>query len=137
MRITVVTPSFNQAPFLEETITSVLTQDYKNVEYLVTDGGSTVGSLEIIRRYANKIFRGRSAQMADRPPQTPKDLGLRPVKYFWWQNSDDTLRPGALSKVVAFFRRYPECEVVSGGAVLIDERSSVCKSLVRPYTLGL
>ena len=53
--VSIITPSFNQAEFIEETITSVITQDYPNIEYIVIDGASTDGSLEIIKRYVSKI----------------------------------------------------------------------------------
>ena len=137
MRITVVTPSFNQAAFLEDTILSVLTQDYNNVQYIVMDGGSNDGSLEIIRRYADRISHWQSAPDGGQAAAIAEGFTIASGEILCWLNSDDILLPGALSKVAAFFRRYPECEVVSGGAVLIDERSMVCNSLASPYTLGV
>ncbi len=102
-RITVVTPSFNQAEFLEETIRSVLLQNYPNLQYIVADGGSTDGSSEILDRYRDAVDviiqepdRGQSDAIS-------KALRLADGKFFNWINSDDLLKPGVLQEVGSCF----------------------------------
>lgn len=95
-RITVVTPSFNQAEFLEETIKSVLDQGYPNLEYFVVDGGSNDGSLEIIKRYRNQIDYWVSEPDSGQADAIQKGLVRATGVFFNWINSDDLLAEGAL-----------------------------------------
>jgi glycosyltransferase involved in cell wall biosynthesis len=98
-RISIVTPSFNQAQFLEETIRSVLLQNYPNLQYVVIDGGSTDGSVEIIKKYAPWIDFWVSEK--DRGQSHAINKGLEHCSGHWfnWINSDDCLLPGALAAV--------------------------------------
>jgi glycosyltransferase involved in cell wall biosynthesis len=99
-RITVITPSFNQAATLERTIRSVLDQGYPDLEYLVYDGGSDDGSVAIIERYAERIDHWASEQ--DRGQSHAINRGLKRASgsILCWLNSDDAFRPGALATVV-------------------------------------
>jgi len=98
-RIGIVTPSFNQAPFLEETIRSVLLQNYPNLQYLVIDGGSTDGSVEIIKKYAPWIDYWVSEKDRGQSHAINKGLERCDGDWFNWINSDDCLLPGALAAV--------------------------------------
>ncbi len=113
-RISIVTPSFNQAPFLEETIRSVLLQNYPNLQYLVIDGGSTDGSVEIIQKYAPWIDYWVSEK--DRGQSHAINKGLVRCDGMWrnWLNSDDYLLPGALRAVAEAGAVRPGVELVSG-----------------------
>ncbi len=122
-RVSVVIPSFNQARFLEETIRSVVDQDYPDVEAIVVDGGSTDGSAEIVRRYADRLAWWVSEP--DEGQATAINKGLRRATgdYLTWLSSDDTYLPGALSKLVAAIESEPETVLAYGDAIYTDENS--------------
>lgn len=114
-RISIVTPSFNQAPFLEETIRSVLLQNYPNLQYIVIDGGSADGSVEIIEKYAAWIDYWVSEK--DRGQSHAINKGQERCDGEWrnWLNSDDFLAPGALQCVALAGESAGEAVVVMGG----------------------
>ena len=113
-RITIVTPSLNQAAFLERTIRSVLEQDYPEIEYLVFDGGSTDGSVEILRRYGDRIAYWESVPDAGQSHATNKGLERATGEIVGWINSDDYYLPGALATAATAFEEKPGAEWVCG-----------------------
>ncbi len=123
--VSIVTPSFNQAKFLERTIQSVLTQDYPRIEYLIVDGVSTDGSQEIIERYAGKLAGWVSEPDRGQTDALNKGFQMAHGDVLAWLNSDDTLQPGAVSSAVEIMMQQPELGLVYGDANYIDENDQV------------
>jgi glycosyltransferase involved in cell wall biosynthesis len=123
--VSIVTPSFNQAPYLERTMRSVLEQDYPNLEYLVVDGGSTDGSVEIIRRYSKKLTWWVSEPDCGQTEAINKGFQHAHGAIYAWLNSDDTYQPGAVREAVEFMQRNPQVALVYGDAHYIDENDRV------------
>ena len=111
-KITIVTPSFNQGRFLEETIRSILLQGYDNLEYIVLDGRSTDQSVEIIQKYASFLTFWRSEQDRGQSSAINEGLHRGTGEIFNWINSDDVLQAGALRSVAIAFDGF---DVVAGG----------------------
>jgi glycosyltransferase involved in cell wall biosynthesis len=123
--VTIVTPSFNQVNFLEETILSVLNQTYSSIEYIVIDGRSTDGSLEIIQKYASKLSNWVSEKDSGQTDAINKGFALANGEILAWLNSDDTLLPNAVSEAVDYLNGHSETGLVYGNANYIDEKSRV------------
>jgi glycosyltransferase involved in cell wall biosynthesis len=123
--VSIVTPSFNQARFLERTIQSVLTQDYPNLEYLVVDGGSTDGSLEIIRRYADRLAWWVSEPDQGQTDALNKGFAHARGEIFAWLNSDDSYLQGAVLAAVKCLQAHPESAMVYADANLVDEQDQL------------
>ncbi len=119
--VSIITPSFNQVDYLERTILSVLGQDYANVEYIIVDGGSTDGSLEVIRRYESRITSWISEPDLGQTDAINKGFNLASGEIIAWLNSDDTYLPGAIQEAVNFFDLHPEVGMMYGAAYYIDE----------------
>lgn len=119
--VTIITPSYNQAAYLEDTIQSVLTQDYPNLEYIVVDGASTDGSLDIIRRYAAKLAWWVSETDSGQAEAVNKGLARSRGEIVAWLNSDDIFLPGAISSAVATLRASPPTGMVFGDVLALDE----------------
>jgi glycosyltransferase involved in cell wall biosynthesis len=120
MRVTIVTPSFNQATYLEATICSVLEQDYPQIEYFIMDGGSSDGSLEIIQKYAGRLAGWVSEPDRGQTDAINKGFARASGEIIAWLNSDDTYRPGAVREAVQFLTDNPEVGMVYGDANFIN-----------------
>ncbi len=123
--VTIVTPSFNQARFIEETICSVLEQDYPRIEYILVDGGSTDGSLEVIRRYADRLAWWASEPDRGQTDAINKGFAHAHGEILAWLNSDDTYLPGAIAEAVDSLQANPKAGMVYGDANLVDESGAV------------
>lgn len=111
--ISVVTPSYNQGQFLEETIQSVLTQEYPNLEYVIIDGGSSDGSIETIRRYADRLTYWASEPDQGQYHAINKGFAHTSGEIMAWLNSDDKYAPRAFSVVADIFSSHPEVEWIT------------------------
>jgi glycosyltransferase involved in cell wall biosynthesis len=119
--VSIVTPSFNQARFLEAAMQSVLGQDYPRIEYLVVDGGSTDGSVEIIRKYSHRLAWWVSEPDEGQTDAINKGFSHASGEIFGWLNSDDAYALGAISRAVKTLAECPHCGLVYGDASYIDE----------------
>jgi glycosyltransferase involved in cell wall biosynthesis len=124
-RISIITPSYNQAQFLSETIQSILDQKYPNLEYLVIDGGSTDGSVDIIRRYESSLSYWVSEPDRGQAHAINKGFEKATGDILMWLNSDDILFPGALALASEIFAAKPDLQWVVGNPVVIDTRSNI------------
>jgi len=123
--VSIVTPSFNQAHYLESTILSVLEQDYPNIEYIIVDGGSSDGSLEIIRRYANRLAWWVSEKDNGQTDAINKGFNRMKGDILAWLNSDDTYEKNVVREAVSYLQEKPEVGLVYGGANFIDENGRI------------
>lgn len=117
--VSVITPTYNQAAFLPETIESVLSQDYPHIDYRVIDDGSTDNTREVLAGYDGRIRwhshpnRGQTATINAGWRQATGDILI-------WLNSDDTFLPGAVSRAVDYLERHPECGIVYGDTLFTE-----------------
>lgn len=123
-RISIVTPSFNQGAYIERTIRSVLLQGYDNLEYAVSDGGSTDCTMEIVDRYRDRLAWAESGPDAGQSDAISRGLSRSSGEIMGWLNSDDMLAPGALDAVAEAFRRNPRIDVIYSHRVAVgpDDR---------------
>jgi len=125
MKISVITPSFNQAKYLEATIQSVLSQKGVELEYIIIDGGSTDGSLDIINRYSRQLAYWVSEPDQGQTDAINKGFARATGDILAWLNSDDTYKPGALAEAVAYLAENPAVGLVYGDCDYIDREGRV------------
>lgn len=141
--VSIITPSFNQARYIEATIQSVLLQDYPRIEYIIVDGGSTDGTVDIIKKYAAMESGSSLPKIQERAPGlhkiaswvSEKDKGQTDAinkgfaratgDILAWINSDDTYEPGAVAAAVGYLVQHPEVAMVYGDCNFIDEQGMV------------
>lgn len=141
--VSIITPSFNQAPYLEATIRSVLEQDYPRIEYIVMDGGSTDGSVDIIKKYAVESnglnYRHRINSWVSESDKGQTDAinkGFARAKgdILAWINSDDTYHPKAVGEAVNFLIENPAVAMVYADCDFIDEQGRVIGTFASAQT---
>jgi glycosyltransferase involved in cell wall biosynthesis len=132
LRLSVVTPSFNQAPFIEQTIRSVLDQGYPALDYRVLDGGSTDGTLDVLRRYEGRLSYvsgpdgGQAAALNRGFTEAEGDV-------IGWINSDDYYAPGAFDTVMRVFEEQREVKWLFGRCPIVDKQGVEIRPLVTRY----
>ena len=126
-KISIVTPSYNQARFIERTIRSVLVQDYPELEYIVLDGGSTDHTVEILKNYDRDLSFWCSEKDRGQTHAINRGFARSTGEIIGWLNSDDMLFPGALHRINRVFSEHPEVDVVYGNGVWIDEFDRVIR----------
>lgn len=133
--VSIVTPSYNQAPFLEQTILSVLNQDYPTIEYIIIDGGSTDGSVDIIKKYEDRLAYWVSEPDRGQSDAINKGFARATGNVFGWLNSDDMYEEGAIARVAEHFIAYTECQLVYGEGRYVDEAGTYLypASYVQPF----
>ena len=130
--ITIVTPSYNQAEFIQRTIESVLSQNYSNLEYIVQDGNSKDGTVAVLEKYSHFLSRYVSEKDAGQSDAINKGFNGTHGEIMAYLNSDDMLLPGALNYVATFFSKHPEVDVVYGHRVIVDENDMEIGRWVMP-----
>ncbi|HDD62614.1 MAG TPA: glycosyltransferase [Chloroflexi bacterium] len=118
--VSIITPSYNQVKYLEDTIQSVIQQDYPNLEYIIVDGGSTDGSPEVIERYQDKFAWWVSESDQGQADAINKGFRKATGEIVAWLNSDDLYLPGTISSAVELFQKNPAAGVIYGDAVSAD-----------------
>ena len=126
-KISIVTPSFNQGKFLEETILSVLHQNYPNLEYIIIDGGSTDDSIEIIRKYADRLSYWVSERDKGQSDALNKGFRRATGEIIGWLNSDDTYLPNCFQYVLEAFNKNQDAESIYGNFVYTDDTGKILR----------
>jgi glycosyltransferase involved in cell wall biosynthesis len=120
-RVTIITPSLNQAPYLDQTIQSVLGQDYPHIEYIIIDGGSTDGSADLIRKYQSRITYWVSEKDHGQAHAINKGLERATGDIIGYLNSDDYYLDGALARVADRFSCDPGVDLLHGRCRVVDQ----------------
>lgn len=124
-KISIITPSYNQGKYIEETIRSIINQNYPNLEYIIIDGGSTDNSVEIIRKYSEHLTYWVSKKDNGQTHAINKGFEMATGDIIAWLNSDDVYCEGALLAVSEYFESHPECQWLAGNVLLMEANGHV------------
>src|SRR5689334_19100061 len=118
--VSIITPSYNHAAYIEQTIKSVREQDYPHIEHIVMDGGSTDNTLDILRKYEDRLIW---VSEKDSGQTNAINKGFRKAtgEIMAWLNSDDVYMPGAVRTMVEHFQQHPDDKFVYGNVLAVDE----------------
>jgi glycosyltransferase involved in cell wall biosynthesis len=131
-KITIITPTLNHSRFIEETINSVLSQNYPNLEYIVLDGGSTDGTVEILKKYKNSLTW---ISESDNGQIDALNKGLRMASgdVIAYLNSDDVYTPNMLIKIGSLFSNRPDITILTGKCINIDVNGNETRPFIKNY----
>ncbi len=132
MKISIVTPSYNQVQFIERTIESILGQKYPDLEYIVMDGGSTDGTVEILKKYSDQII-WKSEKDGGQSEAINKGLHMASGEIVAFLNSDDTYEPDALLRVADFFQNNPDFKWAYGKCKIVNEYGKEIRKPITAY----
>src|SRR5262249_47374145 len=121
----IVTPSYNQVQFVEETIRSILLQGYPDLEYIVMDGGSTDKSIDIIEKYERWLAYWVSEKDGGQVRAINNGFSRATGVIYNWINSDDSLRPGALGILATINGKLPDADIITGARILRGSPSGI------------
>lgn len=130
--ISIVTPSLDQGEFIEESILSVLSQDYPNIEYIIADGGSKDATLDILKKYSDRVI-WFSEKDNGQAQAINKGLQRASGDIITYLNADDFLSPGSLRSIAQVFISNPDVMWVTGRSKIVDDNSNEIRSLVSSY----
>lgn len=125
MKISIITPSYNQGKYLEQTILSILNQGYADLEYIVIDGGSSDNSVEIIKKYADRLAYWISEKDSGQTEAINKGFKKATGEIVGWINSDDILLPKSLERISAAFKKRTHPDVIFGWTLRISEDNKI------------
>lgn len=123
LKLSIITPSYNHGRFLEQTILSVINQDYANVEHIIIDGASKDDSVDIIRKYEKHIAYWVSEPDKGHRYALQKGFARATGDVVAWQNSDDYYEPNVFGQVMRVFQERPDIDLVYGNVRLVDDNS--------------
>lgn len=133
-KISIITPSFNQGDYIEQTILSVLNQNYPNLEYIVMDGGSTDGTVKILEKYTDQLAHWESSKDRGMYDALYKGIELSTGEIIGWINSDDIYLPNALFTVADIFSAFKQIDWIQGANSHLDEKGRIV-SVYQAYYL--
>lgn len=132
MKISIITPSYNQGKYIEKTITSVLSQSYKDVEHIIVDGKSTDDTVKILKKYSSKI---KWISEKDKGPADAINKGIKisTGDILCFLNSDDMLEKGVLAYIADYFKNYPDRMWLTGNYYIINSKGKRIRSFISLY----
>ena len=133
-KISIITPSYNQSDYIEQTIKSVLDQNYPNLEYIIMDGGSTDGTVKILEKYSNRLTHWESSKDKGMYDALYKGIELSTGDIIGWINSDDLYLPNSFFTVAELFSTFKNIDWIEGANSHLDEKGRIV-SVYQPFYL--